>query len=95
MQRIESLINYSIKKHKLDSKVKEYRIHHDWEHVINNFLPDAAGKTMIVSLQNGILHIASLSKEIADQITVYQKRLIYELNERAGKDLIFRIHCEY
>ncbi len=95
MQKVGHLVKRAIKKHKLENQIKKYSVCRDWERVIIAVFPHAENKTMAVAFENGILHVASISREIADQIAVYQKRIIYALNEAIGKELVYRIRCEY
>ncbi len=95
MQKIEFLVKKSLRTHKLETKVKQYSVCRDWESVVTGLFPNAEKKTMAISFENGILRVASLSKDIADQILVCQKRIIYALNEKIGRDLVYRIRCEY
>ena len=94
MQKINKTLNQRIKKYKIEEKVKAEQLLKAWEKVISDFLPNAAKKTMALAFEKGVLKIASLSKEIAYEIHLYQKRLVEALNNYIGKNLVYRIICE-
>ena len=94
MQKIGKLLNSNIKNHKIENKVKRYEIYRIWEVVLTKYLPEAANNTMITSFERGILQIAVLSKEVANDICVCQNRLCMELNTCMGKNLVYRIYCQ-
>lgn len=94
MQRIQKTLNQRVKKYKLEDKIKTEQLFSAWEKIISEFLPNAARKTMALAYEKGVLKIASLSKEIAYEIYLYQKRIIEAINEYLGKQLVFRIVCE-
>ncbi len=95
MQRINASLHRTIKKYKIEDKVRSHQALSQWEKVIAEFMPQAAQKTMAISLEKGVLKIAALSKDLAYDIHLYQKRLIEALNEIIGKRLVFVIVCEY
>jgi hypothetical protein len=94
MQKIEKILKKSIRKYKIEDKVKTYEVLSHWEKIISQILPETKGKTMAVSFERGVLRIAALSHESADLINLLQKRIIYALNNTLGKTLVFRIYCE-
>ena len=94
-QRIQTLLGDRLKNYKIEDKVKAVEVVKIWEEVLTTFFPEALGKTMALHLSNGILTIASLTRDLADKISVLQSRILYELNARLGKVLVYRIHCEY
>ena len=94
MQKINRSLEKSIKRYNLEDKVKAYQVCKTWEKIIGDFLPHAAGKTFAVSLERGVLKIASLSREIATDIKLYAQRLVEEINRVLGKKVVFAIYCE-
>ncbi len=94
MQRIDKTLKANIKKYRLEDKIRHQEILRSWEKVIADFLPTAAKKTMALKFERGVLRVASLSKEIAYEIYLYQKRLIEALNKLIGKQLVYQIICE-
>ncbi len=94
MQRINKTLYANIRKYKIEDKVKAAELLKLWEPVIADFMPEAALKTMAVTYEKGVLKIAVLSKDIAYQIHLYQKRLIEMLNNLLGRRMVFRIVCE-
>jgi hypothetical protein len=94
MQKINKTLNQRIKKYKIEDKVKGEQLLKAWEKVISEFLPNAAKQTMALAFEKGVLKIASLSREIAYEIHLYQKRLVEALNNYLGKTLVYRIVCE-
>ncbi|MDB4939724.1 MAG: hypothetical protein JWO40_149 [Candidatus Doudnabacteria bacterium] len=94
MQKINKTLNSTIKKYKIDEKVKQYQLLSIWEKVISEFMPNAAQKTMALAFEKGVLKIASLTRELAYEINLYQKRLIEALNACLGRQLVYRIVCE-
>ncbi len=94
MQRINKTLYANIRKYKIEDKVKATELLKIWDKVIIDFMPEAASQTMAVAYEKGILKIAVLSKDIAYQIYLYQKRLIEMLNNLLGRRMVFRIVCE-
>lgn len=94
MQRISKTLNQSIKKYKIEDKVKQHQLLIVWEKIIAEFLPNAARQTMAVAFEKGVLRVASLTREIAYEINLYQKRIIEALNTLLGKQIVYRIVCE-
>ncbi len=94
MQNINKTLKGQIKKYKLEDKVKGYEVLKYWEEAISKILPDAVQKTLALSFEKGVLRVASLSREIALEIKLFAKRLIYELNGLLGKELVYAIYCE-
>jgi hypothetical protein len=94
MQKIDKLIRTSIKKYKIEDKIKNYEVYRVWEPVLTKHLPEAKQRTMVTSFERGILNVAVLSKELADVICLYQPRLLSELNNTLGKNLGYRIYCQ-
>ncbi len=94
MQNINSVLNSNIKRHHFEDKILAQKVFSLWERVLCDFLPDAASKTMARSLENGVLYVASLCHETAAKIKQLQKRILYELNSRLGKSLVFSIYIE-
>lgn len=95
MQKVNTLIAKTARKYKINDQVSKYRARSAWEKVIGKMFPNAIGKTMVISLEKGVLKIAALTKEIAELIVIYSKRIIAEINEYADKTVVFRIACEY
>lgn len=95
MQSIRNQINKSLKKYKIEDKVKSTMIVNHWEKVITELFPHAAKKTMALGLERGVLRVAALSKEIAYEISLYKQRLIEMLNNLFGKRLVFAIYIEH
>lgn len=94
MQKINKTLNSTIKKYKIEDKVKQHQLLSVWEKVISEFLPNAAQKTMAVAFEKGVLRIASLTKEVAYEINLYKRRIIEALNSVLGKQIVFGIVCE-
>ncbi len=94
MQKINKTLNTTIKKYKIEDKVKQHQLLVVWEKVVAEFLPNAAKQTMALSFEKGVLKIASLTKEIAYEINLYSKRIIEALNTFLGRTLVYRIVCE-
>ena len=94
MQKLEKILNANLKKYKLEDRIKAAEVLKTWQKIVSDFFPDAVGKTMALSLKNGVLTVASLSREIADAIMLVAGRIIYELNRLVGKSLVYRICCE-
>lgn len=95
MQSIKHTINSNLKKYRIEDKVKGVMIVKHWEKVISELFPHASLKTMAVSFEKGVLKIATLSKEIAYEISLYRQRLIDALNNLIGKRLVFALQLEY
>lgn len=95
MQKVEKLLKTNIKKYKLEDKIKVYQVLKDWEKIISGVLPEAKGQTMALSLERGVLTIASLSREVADLINMLAKRIIYAINSLFGRPVVFRISCVF
>ncbi len=94
MQKINKTLQSSLKKYKIEDKIKQHQLLKAWERIISEFLPFAAQKTMAVAFERGVLKIASLTREIAYEINLYQKRLVEALNNFLGTTLVYRIVCE-
>lgn len=94
MQKLDALLNKNAKDHKFEAKIKTYKIYQLWERILLEFLPEAAGKTMITSYEKGCLQLAVLSNDLADQINICQQRIIYKLNSELGRKLVYRIQCQ-
>ncbi|MEK7075773.1 MAG: hypothetical protein AAB948_03205 [Patescibacteria group bacterium] len=94
MQRINKTLYANIRKYKIEDKVKANELLKLWDKVIADFMPHAVKQTMAISYEKGVLKIAALSKDIAYQIHLYQKRLIQMLNDLLGKRMVFKIVCE-
>lgn len=94
MQKISKSLDQSVRKYKIEDKVKQHQLLVVWEKVVSEFLPNAAKQTMAVAFEKGVLRVASLTKEIAYEISLYQKRIIEALNAFLGKQLVYRIECE-
>lgn len=95
MQSIKHTINSNIKKYKIEDKVKGALAVTHWEKVISELFPHAAHKTMALSFEKGVLKIATLSREIAYEISLYKERLIHALNNLLGKRVVFALQVEY
>ena len=93
MQRVGKILKTNIKKYKLEEKLKTYEVLRGWEKIIGDFLPDAKGKTMAMSLEKGVLKIASLSREVADLIYMLARRIMDLINQLVGRRVVFRISC--
>ena len=94
MQKINKTLLSNLKKHKIEDQVKQHQLLKAWEKIVSEFLPFAAQKTMAVAFERGVLKIASLTREIAYEINLYQKRIIEALNNFLGKIVVYRIVCE-
>lgn len=94
MQKLGVLIKTNLKNHKIENKIYSYEICNLWERVLLGFLPAAKGQTMATSFEHGVLNIAVLSKDLADQIFLCQKRIMYQMNSEVGKSLVFKIACQ-
>jgi hypothetical protein len=94
MQKINKTLNTAMKKYKIEDRIKQHQLLAVWEKVVSDFLPKAAQQTMAVAFEKGILKIASLTKEIAYEINLYQKRLVEALNNFLGKQIVYGIVCE-
>lgn len=95
MQRINKQLHAIIKKYKIEDKVRTQQALQNWEKIVSQHLPQAAQKTLPLSLDRGVLKVAALSKDVAYEIRLYQKRLAEAINEEIGKRLVFVISCEY
>ncbi len=95
MHKIDKTLRGQIKKYKIEDKVKAQQMLNSWEKIISDFLPEAAHKTMAIAYERGILKIAALSREVAYEINLYAKRIIEALNALVGKQLVYRIVCDY
>jgi len=93
MQNIGKLLKTNIKRYKIEEKLKGYEVLKKWEKIISDCLPEAAGKTMALSFEKGVLKIASLSRELADLITILAKRIIGMLNQNFARPVVYRIYC--
>ncbi len=94
MQRINKTLYANLRKHKIEDKVKATELLKLWDKVIVDFMPQASSQTMALAYEKGVLKIAVLSKDIAFQIHLYQKRLIQMLNDLLGRRMVFKIVCE-
>ncbi len=94
MQKLGKLIKTNLKNHKIEGKIQKYEVCHLWERALLAHLPEANKKTMVTSFERGTLNVAVLSKDMADQITICQKRIIYWINSELGKSLVYKISCE-
>ena len=93
MQKIGKLLKTNIKKYKLEDKIKTYEVLKNWEKIIGDCLPEAAGKTMAVSLEHGVLTVASLSRELAEMIKMLATRIMDAVNLMFGRPVVYRISC--
>lgn len=94
MQKINRTLQNNLKKYKIEDQVKAQQVLTLWEKIISDFLPNAAKQTMAIAFERGVLKIASLTREIAYEINLYQRRLIEALNALVGKTLVYKIVCE-
>ena len=95
MQRIKNTLQSSLKKYDIEDKIKNMQVCKLWERVVLEYIPNATGKTMAVGFEKGVLKIATLSREIADQIRSYRDRLLYAINTYLGKQSVYAIAIEY
>jgi len=93
MQKVEKLLKTNIKKYKIEDKIRAYEVVRSWEKIISDLLPEAAGKTMALSLERGVLKVASLTGEIAELIRMLQKRILYAINSMFAGAVVYRIEC--
>ncbi len=94
-QKIEKFLDGRLKSYKIDGKVKAADALRIWENVLTAIFPEAVGKTMATGLHNGVLTVAVLSRDLVDAIITLQSRILYELNARLGRVLVYRVQCEY
>lgn len=66
-----------------------------WESVLTCIFPETSGTTKAISLDHGVLKVASLSKETADKVIFFRHRIINDLNGRVGAQAVFKIVCEH
>lgn len=95
MNKIDKALKWQLKKYKIEDKVKAQQLLIAWEKIISDFLPNAAKQTMAYAYERGVMKIAVLSREIAYEINLYAKRIMDALNALVGKQLVYRIVCEY
>lgn len=95
MQNLKSTINSNLKKYKIEDKIKSVQVCQCWEKVVSELLPNAAQKTIAIKLEKGVLKVASLSREIAYEISLFREKLIEALNALVGKRIVFSIYCEF
>jgi hypothetical protein len=93
-QKVENLLDGRLRNYKIDERVKAAEALNIWEKVLTAIFPEAVGKTMATGFHNGVLTVAVLSRELVDVIITLQSRILYELNARLGKVLVYRVQCE-
>jgi hypothetical protein len=94
MQKIGKLIKHNLQEHKIEDKVKAYEVYKLWEKVLTDFLPAASNQTMVTAFNRGTLEVAVLQSDLSDEINLCQQRIIYQLNNLLGKNLVYSIRCQ-
>jgi hypothetical protein len=92
--KIEPILYKAAKEYKLEAALYKYKLCRHWEKIINGFIKDSQGKTKIMDFQKGVLTIACLSGQLAYEIKVLARRIINELNNLLGRQLVFAISVE-
>ncbi len=67
----------------------------NWPKAIDQFFQGAAEQTRALSLKNGELFVACLSKELAYKIKLFARRIIYLINKLIGRELVYNLQVEY
>ena len=91
---VNKLINDKLKAYKLEAPFYKHQALKYWQDAACKFIDQAHEHTRAIDLKNGVLVIASLSKEIAYQIKLLAHRIIDEINKLVGKAVVFAIHIE-
>lgn len=91
---IGQILPHTAKTYKLEHAMHRYQALSHWEKALLGFLPEGQGKTKAMDLQQGILVVACLCKEVAYQIKLLARKIITALNELVGRVIVYSLKIE-
>lgn len=92
--RIDKVLKKTAKDYNLETALYKHKTLKYWHEVAVGFIDEAQRLTQAIDFKKGILIVACLSHEVANQIRILSKRIIYELNQIIGKQMVYAIHLE-
>jgi hypothetical protein len=92
--KIEPILYRAAKEYKLESAMYKYKLSRHWDKILNSIIRDSEGKTKILDFKKGVLTIACLCRQLAYEIKILASRIINDLNNFLGRQLVFAIRVE-
>ena len=83
-----------IKQYKLQKAFYKHQAIRFWQDAAQGFAEELGRETRAIDLKNGILIVACLSKELAYQIRILAARIIEQINQLIGKQVVYAISVE-
>lgn len=92
--RIDKVLNKTAKDYNLETALYKHQTLKYWHEVASGFVEDAKKLTQAIDFKRGVLTVACLSKEVANQVRLLSERIIYALNQIIGKRMVYAIYVE-
>lgn len=92
--RIDKVLNKTAKDYNLEAALYKHQTIKYWHEVASGFIEEATKLTQAIDFKKGVLTVACLSHEVANQIRILSKRIIQELNQIIGKQMVYAIYVE-
>jgi predicted nucleic acid-binding Zn ribbon protein len=87
-QPIDQVIRDFLREMKIDRKLKEVSIVHQWESLMGKMV---AVRTSQIYIRNGILFVHVTSSVLKNELLMMRQDIINKLNEQAGEIIIEKI----
>ena len=92
--RINKVLDTTAKNYHLEAALAKHKTLKHWAEVAGAFIEEAKNLTQAINFEKGVLTVACVSKEVANQVKLLASRLIYALNQIIGKQLVYAIYVE-
>lgn len=66
-----------------------------WGKAAAEFFEEAGEASQAIDFKEGVLFVACLTKDLANKIKMFAKRIIYILNQLLGQELVFALRVEF
>lgn len=92
--KIDKIITCHDKLKKADEQYWKYKAIKHWNEAVGGFFEEAREQTLAVDLKNGVLVVASLSRELSRKLKLLAEKIIQALNELLGRRVVYGLVLE-
>ena len=92
--KVGKVLPKTVKQYNLQPAIDKHSVLKIWHQAASGFLDEVCAQTKAIDFKKGVLCVACLSQEIAYQIKLLARRIIYVINQILGRDLVWSLSVE-
>lgn len=93
-EKLGRAIIYKDRPKKIDESFWKYKALTNWERAVVDFFSEAKDLTRATDLKNGVLFVASLSKELTHRLKLFAEKILESLNHLLGRRVVYALVVE-